>query len=226
MTVDRVRHTRGEAVIASRDDTVAHVEQYATEDDVLATARQVGQRADADPVGVASGAALRFLAAAIAARAVVEIGTGCGSSGIWLLRGMRPDGILTSVDVEPEFQEHARDAYVRAGFAANRARLIHGRALDVLPRLTDGAYDMVFVDAAKSEYPDYLLEALRLLRQGGIVVCNNALAGHPRSDGPLAISDPDSAGVREAGRLVREDERLIPLLVPVGAGLLAAIRAE
>ncbi|WP_374058090.1 O-methyltransferase [Marinitenerispora sediminis] len=219
-------HAPGEAVIASRDDTLAYIEQYAAEDDPLASARRVGLRADSRPVSPASGAALRFLAAAIAARAVVEIGTGCGSSGIWLLRGMRPDGILTSVDVEPEYQEHARDAYQSAGFAANRARLIHGRALDVLPRLTDGAYDMVFIDAAKGEYPDYLQESLRLLRRGGIVVFNNALEAHPHSDGPLALSDPDSAAIREAGRLVREDDRLTPLLLPVGDGLLAAIRSD
>ena len=118
---------------------------------------------------------LRFLAAAIGARTVVDIGTGCGSSGIWLLRGMRPDAVLTSVDVEPEYQRMARKALAQAGFAANRYRLILGRALDVLPRLSDSSYDMVFCDADSREYPDYLEAALRLLRVGGIVAFDDVV---------------------------------------------------
>lgn len=218
-----VRHTCEEAVITSRDDTLAYIEQYAAEDDALVSSRQQGQRWGTDPVSAATGAALRFLASAISARAVVEIGTGCGSSGIWLLRGMRPDGILTTVDIEPEYQGFARDAYQRAGFAANRARLIHGRALDVLPRLRDAAYDMVFLDADNTEYPAYLSEALRLLRPGGITVFNNALAAEGLEDGPLRVPAPSTLAVREVTRQVREAPELTPLLLPVGTGLLAVI---
>lgn len=174
------------------------------------------------PVGPGVGAALRFLAAAIGARAVVEVGTGCGASGIWLLRGMRPDGVLTSVDIEPEHQRLARKVFTEAGFAGNRYRLISGRALDVLPRLTDGGYDMVFCDAAKQEYLDYLAEGLRLLRPGGIVAFDNAL-WHGKVADP-AQRDPDTVAMRDLGAQVRADERLIPLLLPVGDGLLAAIK--
>jgi len=174
------------------------------------------------PIRPAGGAALRFLAAAIGARTVVEIGTGCGTSGIWLLRGMRPDAVLTSVDVEPEHQRLARRAYLDAGFAANRCRLISGRALDVLPRLSDGAYDMVFCDADTREYPDYLEAALRLLRPGGIVAFDDVL-WHDEAPG-AAGPGPDAAAISELSDLVREDERLVPLLLPVGDGLLAAVK--
>ena len=163
----------------------------------------------------ATGAALRFFATAIAARAVVEVGTGCGSSGIWLLRGMRPGGVLTSVDTEPEYHRLARKAFTQAGFAANQARLILGRALDVLPRLSDGAYDLVFCDADAAAYPEYLTAGLRLLRAGGIVVFNDAL---PPSAGPA------EDGARELADMIRIDERLVPLLLPVAGGLLAAIK--
>jgi predicted O-methyltransferase YrrM len=176
------------------------------------------------PVGPAGGAALRFIAAAIGARAVVEIGTGCGVSGIWLLRGMLPDGVLTSVDVEPEHQRLARQAFAAAGFAANRYRLIGGRSLDVLPRLADAAYDLVFCDADKQEYPDYLSAALRLLRPGGVVVFDNAL-WHGRVADP-ACQDEDTAAIREVGERLRTDERLVPLLLPVGDGLLAGVKRE
>lgn len=158
---------------------------------------------------------LRFLATAIAARAVVEIGTGCGSSGIWLLRGMRPGGVLTSVDTEPEYHRLARKAFAQAGFATNQARLILGRALDVLPRLSDGAYDLVFCDADEISYPEYLTASIRLLRAGGIVVFNDAL---PRDPGPA------EDGARELADMIRIDDRLVPLLLPVAGGMLAAIK--
>jgi predicted O-methyltransferase YrrM len=161
------------------------------------------------------GAALRFLATAIAARAVVEIGTGCGSSGIWLLRGMRPGGVLTSVDTEPEYHRLARKSFGQAGFAANQARLILGRALDVLPRLSDGAYDLVFCDADRAAYPEYLADGLRVLRAGGVIVFNDAL---PPAAGPA------SDGARELADMVGNDERLVPLLLPIAGGVLAAIK--
>lgn len=169
-----------------------------------------------------TGAVLRFVAAAIGARSVVEIGTGCGTSGIWLLRGMRAGAVLTSVDVEPEHQRLARAAFLAAGFPAGRYRLISGRALEVLPRLADGAYDLVFCDADLQEYPDYLEAAMRLLRPGGIMAFDNALWGDRIAD--PADSDPDNAALRDLCEQVRADERLVPLLLPVGEGLLTAVK--
>jgi predicted O-methyltransferase YrrM len=190
--------------------------EYAVEDEPLLTARaNAVDIGGTDPVAPATGAALRFFATAIGARSVVEIGTGCGSSGIWLLRGMRPGGVLTSVDTEPEYHRLARKAFTQAGFAANQARLILGRALDVLPRLSDGAYDLVFCDADPVSYPEYLTAGLRLLRPGGIIVVNDALPPGP---------GPAEDGARELAGMIRIDERLVPLLLPIAGGLLAAIK--
>ena len=169
-----------------------------------------------------TGSVLRFLAAAINARAVVEIGTGCGTSGIWLLRGMRAGSVLTSVDTEPEHHRLARSAFVAAGFGGGRYRLITGRALEVLPRLADSAYDLVFCDADEREYPEYLTAALRLLRPGGIVAFDNALQADEGSN--VAHRDPDSPSVGELRELVFADENLVPMLVPTGDGLLAAVK--
>ena len=208
----------------SSQATTDYVEGYLPEDLPLLDARRnAAEVGGASPVSPAAGAALRVIAATLAARTVVEIGTGCGTSGIWLLRGMRKDGVLTSVDVDPEHQRLARQAFTEAGFAANRYRLIGGRAGDVLPRLTDGAYDLVFCDADKHEYPAYLTAALRLLRVGGVVAFDNALWGGRVAD--PSENDPETLAIREVCDLAREDERLIPLLVPVGDGLLAAVKA-
>ncbi len=207
----------------STEVTLAYVDDFLPEDEPLLAARrnaaEVGGAAPVDPV---TGAALRFAAAAIGARAVVEIGTGCGASGLWLLRGMRPGAVLTSVDVEPEHQRLARAVFLDAGFPAGRYRLIGGWALEVLPRLADGAYDLVFCDADPQEYPEYLTAALRLLRAGGVVIFDNALSRGRVAD--LTCSDPDAVAVRELCELVKVDERLVPLLLPIGDGLLAAVR--
>ncbi len=172
---------------------------------------------------------LRFLAIAIGARSVVEIGTGCGSSGIWILRGMRPGGVLTSVDTEPEYHRVARKAFVLAGFAANQARLIVGNALDVLPRLSDDAYDMVFCDADQGSYPEYLTAGVRLLRAGGVIVFDDASPAGADGSGPggargAATGIAAAAGVRELAEMVRIDERLVPLRLAVAGGLIAAIK--
>src|ERR1044072_3331454 len=92
----------------------------------------------------------------VAAVAVVEIWAGAGVSGLWLLRCMRADGVLTTIDIEAEHQRLARETFNDAGIPAQRVRTIAGAALDVLPRLTDGHYDLVFCDGDKAEYAAYL----------------------------------------------------------------------
>ena len=201
---------------------LAYTAEYLPEDEPLLAARaNAAALGGTEPVLPAVGAALRFLACAVGARTAVEIGTGCGSSGIWLLRGMRPGSTLTSVDTEPEYHRMARKAFTQAGFAQNQCRLILGRALDVLPRLSDGTYDMVFCDADPRDYPDYLSAALRLLRTGGIVAFNNAVAG---ASGNAGDDDPDEALAFDLASQVKADERLVPVLLPLGEGLLAAVK--
>jgi predicted O-methyltransferase YrrM len=214
-----------EAVISSANRqqvSWAYSEAFVEEDEVLSAARARAEEVGVAPISSGGGAALRLLAAAIQARHVVEIGTGTGVSGIWLLRGMRPDGVLTSVDVETEHQRLARDTFAEGGIPTNRARLITGRALEVLPRLADRGYDLVFCDGDKSEYGDYLREALRLLRTGGIVAFDNAL-WHDRVADP-AQRDPETVAIRELVKAVREDEALVSALLPVGDGLLCAVK--
>ena len=165
---------------------------------MLKAARARAEEVGVAPIGTGGGAALRFLCSVIEARAVVEIGTGTGISGVWMMRGMRPDGVLTSVDLEAEHQRLAKQAFTEAGFPSQRVRLIPGAALDVLPRLTDGHYDLVFADGDKTEYPEYLAEALRLLKPGGVVAFDNAL-WHDRVADP-AQRDEETVAIRELGK--------------------------
>ena len=197
-----------------------YAEQFVAVDEVLAAARARAEEVGVTPLGSGAGAALGFLASVLDARAVVEIGTGTGVSGVWLLRGMRSDGILTTVDIEAEHQRLARESFAEAGIPHQRVRTIAGAALDVLPRLTDGHYDLVFCDGDKREYAAYLHEALRLLRPGGIVAFDNAL-WHDRVADP-AQRDEETVTIRDLGREVAERDDLVPALLPVGDGLLVA----
>ena len=171
------------------------------------------------PIGSGGGAMLTFLASAVGAKAVVEIGTGTGVSGLCLLRGMT-DGVLTSVDLEAEHQRLARETFTEAGFAPQRFRLIAGAGLEVMPRLTDAGYDLVFLDGDKVEYGEYLDQAIRLVRPGGVIVFDNAL-WHDRVADP-SQRDPETTAIRELLQRVANDENLRAVLMPLGDGLLAA----
>jgi len=200
----------------------AYAENFTTESEAAAAARQSATPLGVSPLGRGTAATLTLLARAIAAKAVVEVGTGTGVSGLALFAGMQPDGILTSVDIEPEHQQVARQAFLSVGIPTQRFRLISGAALRVLPRLSDGAYDLVFVDADKVEYPDYVSQALRLLRRGGILAVDNAL-WHDRVADPN-VDDEQTVAIRETLAGLADNEDLSSVLLPVGDGLLVALK--
>ena len=130
---------------------VDYADGWLAEPEAIREARVRAQESGVDSVAPSEAALLTFLATSVGAQAVVEVGTGTGVSGAALLAGMTPGGILTSIDTEAEYQRYAREAFSALGHEASRARLIAGRALDVLPRMSDGAYDVVVVDADRSD---------------------------------------------------------------------------
>ncbi|MFV0457953.1 MAG: O-methyltransferase [Actinomycetales bacterium] len=200
----------------------SYAEGFVPESDITVRARGRAEELGCVPVGQGVASALRFLAAAIGARSVVEIGTGAGVSGLALLEGMGEDGVLTTIDIEAEHQRAAKEAFGEAGVRHQRTRLITGRALEVLPRLTDGAYDLVLVDADKPELPAYLDEAVRLLRTGGVLAVDNALWNGKVAD--PAQRDESTTAVRELSKAVRSADNLVPALLPAGDGLLVAVK--
>lgn len=199
-----------------------YAENFIAESEISADARDNAAALGIGPLGRGTAAALSLLAAAVRAKAVVEIGTGSGVSGLALFAGMQPDGILTSIDIEPEHQRNARRAFIATGIPTQRFRLIAGRALNVLPRLSDSAYDLVFIDADKVEYPAYVEQAVRLLRSGGVLAIDNAL-WHDRVADP-GNDDDETIAIRDALGMVLDAEELRPALLPVGDGLLVAIK--
>lgn len=200
-----------------------YAEDFIAPSDAVIATRQSAGDLGVDPISTGTAATLRFLAAAIGARMVVEIGTGTGTSGLALFEGMVNDGILTSIDPEADRQAEARKAFTGSGVASSRFRLITNPPLDVLPKLRDGAYDLVFVNGDKLEYVEYVAQALRLLRHGGLLVLNDALWRN-------TVADPDNEDdeaviLREALGAVHETEEFTATMLPVGQGVLAAVKS-
>ena len=188
---------------------------------VLARARDRGAELGATPVLPGAGALMRLLAAAVQARSAVEIGTGAGVGSLYLLSGMHPDGVLTTIDPEVENQRAARESFVEARIRGPRVRTIAGNPRDVVGRLTDHAYDLVSVPAHGPHARDLLEHARRLLRPGGVLVIPHALF-HDRVADPTA-RDAGTRGVRELLRAVEESEDLVTALTGSGDGVLAAV---
>lgn len=200
-----------------------HADQFVPESEAAQQAREDAVTMGVTPISQGTAAALTVLAKAVGAKAVVEIGSGTGVSGLALFAGMVGDGILTSVDVEAEHQAAARRAFVATGIRPQRFRLIAGAALNVLPRLSDGAYDLVFIDADKLEYVEYVAQAIRLLRHGGILVLDNAAWKGKVAD--PANEEDETLVIREALDAVKDSEDLSAALLPVGDGLLVAVKS-
>lgn len=204
------------------ETSLAYAESFVPESDLITAARERAHELGCVPIGAGGGAVLRLLAVTTGARSVVEVGTGAGVSGLYLLSGMAIDGQLVSIDVETENQRAAREAFVEAGIAPTRFRLINGSAADVLPRMRDAAYDLVFVDADKSAYAVYYEQAVRMLRPGGVVAFDNML-WHDRVADP-SERDNDTVVLRDLAKTVRDDDRLVCALVAAGDGLLVAAK--
>lgn len=209
--------------MSDEQDSWAYAEAFVPEDRAILKARDVADQLGCVPVLPGAAHLLTILARSMSARAVVEIGTGAGISTAYLLRGMDPHGVVTTIDREREHHQAAKETLKECGFGPERVRMITGQALDVLPRLADSAYDLVLVDAKKSEYVEYFEHALRLLRPGGMVIFDNALWHHRVAD--PAQRDPETTAVRQMLKAVRDNEDVTCALVPAGDGLLIGIVA-
>jgi predicted O-methyltransferase YrrM len=201
----------------------AYADRFAVESPEMVAARnRAFHLSGSPPVEPAVGATLAVLAAGVGARSVVSIGSGGGLAGLWLMRGMRADGVLTALDGDPEQLRAARKAFADAGIASSRARLIFGTPAEVLPRLSPGAYDMVVCSGPPREYSEHLAALLDLVRVGGTLACHGLLEAGRVAD--RTARDPQTVAWREAARTIREDENLLSAVLPIGNGLLVATK--
>ena len=165
----------------SQQPTPADVDEFldatVLEDDpVLSAALEASDAAGLPKIAVSpqQGKFLSLLVAATGARRILEIGTLGGFSTIWLARGAGPDGRVTTLEYEPKHAEVARANLDRAG-VGDRVEVLVGAALDTLPNVTGGPFDLVFIDADKENNPGYLEWAVKLTRPGSVIVVDNVI---------------------------------------------------
>jgi predicted O-methyltransferase YrrM len=166
-------------------------------------------------VSAQQGKFLSLLAGAIGARRILEIGTLGGFSTIWLARGAGPDGRVVTLEYEPKHAEVARANLDRAG-VGDRVEILVGAALDSLPNVTGGPFDLVFIDADKENYPGYLEWAVKLTRPGSVVIVDNVI----REGAILSPETGDEVvrGTRRALEIMGEHPQLdTAVLQTVGA---------
>ena len=167
------------------------------------------------------GRFLQIAALSVGARRVLEIGTATGYSGLHFLQVLPADGELVTIDVSEERQRIARDHWRQAG-VSERATTLLGPAIDLLPTV-EGPFDLLFLDAIKSEYRRYLDLALPLLRPGGLVIADNVLWGGRVARGEHA---DDTDALRAFNAYAMEHPELLSIILPLGDGVLYAVKKQ
>ena len=195
--------------------TWAYADDWTEEPPEIAEARRRGREIGAPSPSRSVGATLRALVAAMQAKSVVEVGSGAGVTGGWILSGLAPDATLTTVDPDSALQTAARDTFERMGISHTRVRAIAGAPRAVLPRLSDDAYDMVIIgpgaETSADEGHSLLAEARRLLRPGGSIVIT-----------PVFDADGTLHARRDLIQHLRDDPEWIATVMTVGEGLVLA----
>ena len=197
---------------AEPDPVLAEMEQHAARDGIPIVVPQ-------------TGTLLQVLALACAARRIVEVGTAIGVSTLYLARALPADGKVVSFDVDPGRQDAARAYLERAG-VADRCDLRLKDARDGLTELEQGAYDVAFIDGAKTQYGDYFERLEPLLRIGALLVVDNVLMGgtvaEGRGDGQW--TDEQIKSARAFNERLLHSEDLTGTVAPVGDGVLIAVK--
>jgi caffeoyl-CoA O-methyltransferase len=189
-------------------EAIAH--QFAAEDEGLQHALMAAKQAGLPEIQISpiQGKLLQLLAAACNAQKILEIGSLGGYSGIWLARALPPHGRFITLEINPTHAALVKNAFVQAG-VSDRAEVRIGRALELLPQLQQEApFDLIFIDADKPPYPQYLEWALRLSRPGSIIVADNCIRSGKAFEEP---ADEGMAGIVAYNKRIASDPRLISL---------------
>jgi caffeoyl-CoA O-methyltransferase len=199
---------------------------YAPEDEVLREIRERSSRAGLPDIQLAALDArhLEILARTCQARRAVEIGTLGGYSGVSILRGMGPDGVLDTVEIDPEHAKIARESFRKSSFGT-RARVHVGSAAKMLPRLASHApFDLCFIDADKEGYPGYLDWAAQNLRPAGLVVLDNAFLFGNLAKKPIGKAAVEIAAMQKAHDMLAHGGRFRATVFPTGEGLAVGVK--
>jgi predicted O-methyltransferase YrrM len=198
-------------------------EDYVNEPQAIQAARRTAEELGVEALTPAAGNQLALFAAMSKAKSIVEVGTGAGVSGLWLLSAAS-DSVLTTIDDEPEYQNVARENFKFAGIAANRIRVISGKGQSVMGNMAESAYDLVFVDVDPSSLEQLLAPAAALAKPGGAIIISHAL-WRDRVPNP-ALRDDETDALRQAIRNFGDGDGFISSISMVGDGLLLVVKTD
>ncbi len=208
-----MNHPRGDMKIFS--------ENFLAEDTNISRARGRGIEIGCDNTSPLVGSLLRYLTHLIGATSVVEVGTGSGVSALWIFKGLSRNGVLTSIDSEAEHSKVTRTALDEAGIASTRYRLIVGNSREIISKLADSLYD-IFIIREFDDLVESIHHAYRSLRPGGMLVIDYVLGGGKVPD--PTQRDQQSIARREAIKSIKESEDWVPMLLPLGDGVMVATK--
>ncbi len=194
-------------------------EDFANEPAEIRAARRSANELGVESITEATGNQLAVVAGITKAKSIVEVGTGAGVSGLWLLSASS-DSVLTTIDSEPEYQLAARENFKRAEIATSRIRVISGKAQSVLANMAEAGYDLVFLDLNPVDLDQVLPLAVGLTRPGGALVLAHAL-WRDRVPNPT-LRDEETSSIRSAMQKLADSEEFAVSISLVGDGLLIA----
>lgn len=208
--------------LSDRGDMKAFANSFIPESEIMQRARQRGAEIGTYETTQSVGSMLRYLTNLIGASSIVEVGTGSGVSGLWIIPAMIEKGLFTSIDDEIENARLAKQAFEEATIPTSRYRLITGNSTEIVGKLADSLYD-IFILRKSRDIFENVESAHRSLRPGGVLVIDRALMGGKVAD--PTQRDEETIAFRDAIKLIREArERWLPMLLPVGDGVLVATK--
>lgn len=210
------------------EDAIALV--FAPEDEALWQTSVRAREHGLPPISISplQGKLLQILATACQARKILEIGTLAGYSGIWLARALPADGRLITLEIDPVHANVARESF-RQARVDDRAEVRVGPALETLPHLAaEGPFDLIFIDADKDTYPQYLAWAIQLARPGSLIMADNCVRG---GNGLPVQEATDSrhTGIRAYNQDASSNPALRSIALPINTGMTLSVvldRAE
>lgn len=206
-----------------KSEPIAYADSFLPEDVNQIAARERGVELGTYDATAGSGAFLKFLAELISAESIVEIGTGSGVGTLWLIDGMKENGVITSIDDEIQHAQIAKEAMLDADIPTSKYRFITNEPLEVMQKLAEDAYDLVVIRSNPEIILDLIDEANRILRKNGVMAIDRFFGGGKVND--PAQRDERSVALRDAGKSLKMNSEVWSIaLNPIGDGVLVATK--
>ncbi|WP_161597519.1 O-methyltransferase [Fluviispira multicolorata] len=194
----------------------------------LKLALQIAKKRGTPPLQVipTDGRCLEILARSVQAKKIVEIGTLCGYSAIFLAKALPANGKLYTFEQSEHHAQVAGEVFAELNLSS-KIEIVFGKALETLPSINSkGPFDLIFIDADKANYPNYFDWAIENLRSGGLLLADNVFVFGYIGEQDLPNGDLANLvlAMREFNKKCVEDERLVTTFLPTGEGMMVAIK--